>query len=119
VIDTNTDDGDVQIKAVNQLQSITNQLAQYYVALPNVAKYEVADINTLFPPNNNNNSSNTTSSSAAVVVNNPTRWCERCNRNYPLDKEGFRKCPEFKVGMDYEDEPGYYEREDYDLERKF
>jgi hypothetical protein len=64
-------------------------------------------------------SSNTTSSSssdttAGVVVNNPTRWCERCNCNHPLDKEGFKKCPEFKVGMPYEDEPGYYEREDYD-----
>jgi hypothetical protein len=32
---------------------------------------------------------------------------------------GFKKCPEFKVGMPYEDEAGYYEREDYDLERKF
>jgi hypothetical protein len=35
-----------------------------------------------------------------------------------LDKEGFQKCPEFKVGMPYEDEPGYYEREDYDSNQR-
>jgi hypothetical protein len=130
VIVTNTDDGDIQIKAVNQLQSITNQPESYYMALPKIAQVENADVNTLFPlnPNNNNNSSSSSSSSsntssssstAGVVVNNPTRWCDRCNCNHPLDKEGFKKCPEFKVGMPYEDEAGYYEREDYDLERKF
>lgn len=124
VIETNEDDGDIQIKAVVQLQSITARLESYYVALPKVSQVESADINTLFPLNpntNTNNNSSSPNSSAVVVVNNnnPNRWCERCNREHPLDKEGFKKCPEFKVGMDYEDEPGYYEREDYDLERKF
>ncbi len=123
VIETNEDDGDIQIKAVVQLQSITNQLESYYVALPKVYKWNLRiSIHCFLNPNTNtNNNSSSLNSSAVVVVNNnnPNRWCERCNREHPLDKEGFKKCPEFKVGMDYEDEPGYYEREDYDLERKF
>jgi Zn finger protein HypA/HybF involved in hydrogenase expression len=118
VIETNEDNGDIQIKAVIQLQSITAQLESYYVALPKVSQVESADVNTLFPMNNNNTTNNNSSSSVVVVKNNPVRWCERCNREHPLDKEGFRKCPEFKVGMDYEDEPGYYEREDYDDQRQ-
>jgi Zn finger protein HypA/HybF involved in hydrogenase expression len=117
VIETNEDNGDIQIKAVIQLQSITAQLESYYVALPKVSQVESADVNTLFPMNNNTTNNNS-SSSVVVVKNNPVRWCERCNREHPLDKEGFRKCPEFKVGMDYEDEPGYYEREDYDDQRQ-
>ena len=50
-----------------QLQSITNQLEPYYMALPKVSQVESADINTLFPPNNNTNntSSNTTTTSVS------------------------------------------------------
>jgi hypothetical protein len=120
VIETNEDDGDIQIKAVVQLQSITNQLESYYMALPKVSQVESADINTLFPPNNTNNTSNTTtSSSSPTVLVDSTRWCGTCNCNHPLDKDAKRKCPQWKVGMPYEDEPGYYEREDFDPERKF
>jgi hypothetical protein len=46
---TNPDDGEIKIKAVAQLQSITNQLEQYYVQLPSVAKAGTMDTNTLFP----------------------------------------------------------------------
>jgi hypothetical protein len=69
VIETNEDDGDIQIKAVVQLQSITNQLESYYMALPKVSQVESADINTLFPPNNTNNtSSNTTTTLVDVPI---------------------------------------------------
>jgi hypothetical protein len=114
VIETNEDDGDIQIKAVVQLQSITNQLSQYHIALPNVAKYEVADINTLFPPNNNinNNSSNT----SAVVVdnngnnnnnNNGSWWCTHGCNVYHKNEFGHH-CPEFACGAEGEDKPGYF-----------
>ena len=46
VIEANTDDGDIQIKALAQLQSITNQLENYFIALPKVAKVETMDVNT-------------------------------------------------------------------------
>ena len=38
---TNPDDGEIQIKAVAQLQSITDQLNQYYIQLPTVARVGV------------------------------------------------------------------------------
>jgi hypothetical protein len=40
IIETNIDNGGIQIKAVAQLQSITNQLGEYYFALPKVAREE-------------------------------------------------------------------------------
>jgi hypothetical protein len=94
------------------------------VYLPNATNLAAQGVNTIFRfsnnnNDNNNNNSSSPNSSSVVVVNNPNRWCERCNREHPLDKEGFKKCPEMKVGMDYEDEPGYYEREDFDDQRKF
>jgi hypothetical protein len=57
VIETNADDGEIQIKAVAQLQTITNQLNQYFIQLPDVAKVGTTiDVNTLFPsPDSANN----------------------------------------------------------------
>jgi hypothetical protein len=51
------------------------------------------------------------------IILTKDRWCSNCNRMYPLDKEGHKKCPEWKVGMPYE--PGYYERKDFDPQRQF
>jgi hypothetical protein len=75
VIETNEDDGDIQIKAVVQLQSITNQLERYYMALPKVSQVESMDINTLFPspsPSNNINDNNDNNSTMIMMKHDPT-----------------------------------------------
>jgi hypothetical protein len=109
VIETNEDDGDIHIKAVVQLQSITNQLESYYMALPKVSQVESADINTLFPLNTNNNNSST------VVVNNNNNnnnddgswWCTRGCNVYHKNEFGHH-CPEFITGAEGEEKPGYF-----------
>lgn len=103
VIETNTDNGEIQIKAVAQLQNITNQLCGYYMQLPSVAKVGVMDVNTLFPSssftsNNSNNSNNNN--------NNASWWCSSCNLRHK-DQFGHH-CPQMKVGLECENQPGYF-----------
>ena len=107
VIEANTDDGDIQIKAVAQLQSITNQLENYFIALPKVAKVETMDVNTLFPSppaNNNNNNSNNYS---PKNNNDGSWWCTRGCNVYHKDEFGHH-CPEYAVGAEGEEKPGYF-----------
>jgi hypothetical protein len=85
--------------------------------LPSVAKVgTTVDVNTLFPspipavvsiP-----SSSSSSSLLSEEDNYKKRWCENCKTAHKLDKNGHKKCPEWKVGLDCEEEPGYYDRDD-------
>jgi hypothetical protein len=119
---TNPDDGEIKIKAVAQLQSITNQLEQYYVQLPSVAKAGTMDTNTLFPSSSISaaavpipsatSTSSSSSSSLSEEDNYKKRFCKNCNKMHALDKDGDKKCPQWRVGLPSEEEPGYYDRDD-------
>jgi hypothetical protein len=105
----NEGDSETKIKAVNQLQSITSQLARYYGQLPQIASFGATA--GLFPSlsvvgqENNNNGKEDKDSWFCIhcdkthFENNECRqyifgdkdeWCERCNRVHDYDKE---QCP--------------------------
>ncbi len=114
VIETNADNGEIQIKAVAQLQSITNQLENYYMALPKVARVGTMDVNTLFPssPSSPSSSSfpnsnvNTTTIPPPIDDKKSWYWCSSCNLLHKNERGYY--CPEMKVGLPEEDEPGYF-----------
>lgn len=120
VIETNADDGEIQIKAVTQLQTITNQLNQYFIQLPDVAKVGTTiDVNTLFPPFNNSNNTNANTNPSSGGSSNTTTittsknsndknswWCSACRL---MHKNEFGlHCIEAQVGKPEESEPGYF-----------
>ena len=104
----NEGDSEIKIKAVNQLQSITSQLARYYGQLPQIASFGATA--GLFPSpsvveENNNNGKEDKDSLFCVhcdkthfesnecrqyIFGDKDEWCERCNRVHDYDKE---QCP--------------------------
>jgi hypothetical protein len=117
VIENNADNGEIQIKAVAQLQSITNELETYFMTLPKISRVGAMDVDTLFPSSvvNNNNTTNNNSYNNDFI----RRWCERCNKTHALDKNGHQKCPEMKVGLPEERIEGYYDKDEIDPQKKF
>ena len=127
IIEHNDDKPEVQVKAVVALNETTVLIRNLFEMLPNICSLGV----DAFGNNNNNPSSLVTTASApgynnnynnsttTISNNNYSRWCSNCNRMHPLDKNGHRKCPEWKVGAPEEEIEGYYETDDIDPNAKF
>jgi hypothetical protein len=80
IIDTNEDDPEIQIKAIVQLQSVTSELTNYYVQLPQLSTIAVNSFDSI---PNNAATTTVTSGSGSRQNNNAIEYLEWCKNNNP------------------------------------
>jgi hypothetical protein len=108
IIEDDEEDAEARIKAIAQLQNVNSQMLTYYQYLPQVMKTlddgasGGAGVVVGMGVVNNNNTNNNNNRNA-----DGSWWCTgKCNV-YHKDEFG-KHCPEFAVGLDAENQPGYF-----------